>query len=358
MRKITGGNVVTTIEGCPGCIGSEQYGAFNQPINVAVDRENFVYVADSRNNSIRTTATLPDGLVVDFGPGLGLWLHRGSTWRQIHPYSAKSILRLRDPDGGIVIDFGPNIGIYFYARDIDGQDFWFQLHTESARAMIALDSDGDGEDDFGVFDFANYGLYLFNGDTAEFTQIHPSNVSQMAVANLDGLGGDELIVDFPGYGLYVWSGGSWSRLHPFDVTALVTADLDGNGQPDLVVDFPGYGVWRYMNNSVWSLVHPYEATRLVAANLDGNGVSDLIVQFSPASPLASLPVWIWRNATGWEYLHNAPPEGITAGDLDSDGLDEVIIDFGGAGVYSYEDGTGWTLVHPTNPKSIVTAQAR
>lgn len=353
MRKITNGNVVTTIEGCAGCIGSEQYGMFNQPINVAVDRDNFVYVADSRNNSIRTTATLPLGLVVDFGPGVGIWLHRGTTWRQVHPYSAKSIIRLRGQEGGILVDFGPGLGVYYYARDIDGQEFWFPLHPESPRAMIAIDFDGDGEDDAGVFDFTGYGLWLFDGDD-EWSQLHGSSSSQLLVANLDGAGGDELIVDFPGYGVWARSStGSWSLVHPADVTAIVATDLDGNGKTDLVMNFPGYGVWRYMNGSTWSPVHPYAATKLVDADLDGNNVSDLIVDFG-----AGRGVWIWRNATTWEQLHAQSPESIVSGDLDSDAFDEVILDFGAAGVWSYEDGTGWALVHATNPKTIVTAHVR
>ena len=70
IRKVTAGGVVTTVAGCPGCTGNEfyaQFGFFNLPQSVAVSPQGFLYVADSRNNTIRTTAPPPSSLVVDFG---------------------------------------------------------------------------------------------------------------------------------------------------------------------------------------------------------------------------------------------------------------------------------------------------
>ena len=75
----------------------------------------------------------------------------------------------------------------------------------------------------------------------------------MAAADLDGDGGEDVIVDFPGYGLWVLFGnGTWSHLNPRDVSALITADLDGNGSKDLVVNFPAFGVWSYRSGVGWS----------------------------------------------------------------------------------------------------------
>ena len=58
IRKIAAGAVVTTVAGDPFRIGADDggYTRFNGPQGVAVDAHGAVYVADSRNNSIRTSA--------------------------------------------------------------------------------------------------------------------------------------------------------------------------------------------------------------------------------------------------------------------------------------------------------------
>jgi|KBSMisStandDraft_5_1062788.scaffolds.fasta_scaffold461606_2 hypothetical protein len=51
--------------------------------------------------------------------------------------------------------------------------------------------------------------------------------------------GGDLIVDFPGLGLWVLHTGSFTwTLHPYDVSVLVTADLNGNGTKDVVMASP------------------------------------------------------------------------------------------------------------------------
>ena len=67
IRRIAAGNVVTTISGCTGCFGGESWGRFNNPQGIAVDSRGSLYVADTRNNSIRTTAPFGKSLIVDFG---------------------------------------------------------------------------------------------------------------------------------------------------------------------------------------------------------------------------------------------------------------------------------------------------
>ena len=42
--------------------------------------------------------------------------------------------------------------------------------------------------------------------------------------------------------------------HPISV---VVADLDGNGRDDLIVDCGGNGLWKYMNNSAWEKISDY-----------------------------------------------------------------------------------------------------
>jgi hypothetical protein len=353
VRRITAGNVVTTMSGCTGCFGGESWGRFNSPAGIAVDSRGSLYLADTRNNSIRTTAPLGKSLIVDFGAEYGVWLRRGTTWRQLHTFTAKTILPISDgSQDGVIIDFGPGVGIWFYGRD-GTQDFWFQLHYLSADLMAGLDTDADGETDSGVFSFAGAGLWLYDGDQNAWSQLHAANPIHLASGNLDGVGGDEFIADFAGYGLWVYSAGAWSHLHGSSVSTMTTVDIDGNGKQDLIANFPGYGVWAYMNGTSWGSVHSFNAERIASADLDGNGVSDLIIDFG-----STYGLWARKNGTTWAQLHYLTTESIAGGDLDGDGLDEVSADFGGAGVWSFQEGRGWTQLHTFNPKSIATGRLR
>ena len=56
----------------------------------------------------------------------------------------------------------------------------------------------------------------------------------------------------------------WTFLHGLDVALLLTADLDGNGAHDVVVEFPGLGLWSYVNLTTWAPVHSLSPTHVAA----------------------------------------------------------------------------------------------
>ena len=114
---------------------------------------------------------------------------------------------------------------------------------------------------------------------------------------------------------------TWAQLNPRDVSLLVTADLDANGSKDLIMNFPGFGLWSYRIGVGWSQVNTRDATRLAAGDLDGNGVSDLVIDFG-----AGVGVWVLKNATTWSQLNPLTSQGITTGDVDGNGHDEAIFD--------------------------------
>jgi len=357
IRRIAAGNEVTTIAGRALSFGSENDGRFNTPEGIAVDSRGFLYVADTRNNQIQTTRPLDTSLLVDVGPGYGIWIRRGSTWRQVHPRSAKALMVIdTGSDDSLIVDFGPGVGIWFYhwdGNDLPSSPSWVQIHSLSADAMAGIDSDGDVDMDSVAFSFAGAGLWLFNRDANAWSQLHRMNPIHLAACNLDGADGDELIADFAGYGLWIYSAGAWSQLHGLDVSTMMTADLDGNGKEDLIATFPGFGVWAYMNRTSWVQIHGLPAQRTATADLDGNGVTDLIIDFGQG-----VGVWARMNGTTWEQLHGLTTESIVGGDLDGDGLEEVIADFGAAGVWSFQEDRGWEFVHGLNPKSVVTGRLR
>ncbi len=84
----------------------------------------------------------------------------------------------------------------------------------------------------------------------------------MATGDLDGNGRDEVVIDFTGYGVWVWANNqSWSQLHGQNVSSIAVGDLDGNGRKDVLLDFPGAGIWIWRNNASWSQLHTLGSDR-------------------------------------------------------------------------------------------------
>ncbi len=127
---------------------------------------------------------------------------------------------------------------------------------------------------------------------------------------------------------------------------MTAADLDGNGQADLIVSFPGAGIWVYRNNATWTFLHAVAAPRLTAGDLDGSGQKDLVIDFG-----ASFGVWAFSNNVAWTLLHSLTTEGLTAGDMDGNGQDDVLIDFGAPGMWLFKNAAGWQSIHTLNPKA-------
>ncbi len=87
----------------------------------------------------------PDGqdeLIIDFGPGIGLWVRRNdSSWAKLHSLSPEA-MATGDMDGNgqdeVIIDFGPGIGLWVRRNDSS----WAKLHSLSPEAMVSGNMDG------------------------------------------------------------------------------------------------------------------------------------------------------------------------------------------------------------------------
>ena len=44
---------------------------------------------------------------------------------------------------------------------------------------------------------------------------------------------------------------AYAQLHTSSPEEMTVADIDASGRPDLILDFPGFGLWAWMNNAEW-----------------------------------------------------------------------------------------------------------
>ena len=60
------------------------------------------------------------------------------------------------------------------------------------------------------------------------------------------------------------------ELRRFFFSGAGEADIDGSGKADVVLSFPGYGIWAWMNNAGWTLLHPANPEGITSGDVNGN----------------------------------------------------------------------------------------
>lgn len=281
-----------------------------------------------------------DDLVLNFGPGSGLWrLNYGVGWSQVHG-SPVEALAVGDLDGSgvddVVVDFGAG-GVWRYMNGTS----WVQVHGLNPAHMTVGDLDGNGKDDI-VLDFSGYGLWVYY-NAATWASIHPASPAALAIGNIDGVSGEDLVVTFAGYGVWSFSNnGTWAQLHGLDASTLAVGHFDAaSGSADVLVGFAAYGLYQLTNLSTWTAVHGRNPVRLAVGDLDADGRDDVAMDFGPG-----VGVYIRRNGSAWAPLHGLSAKSVAMGDLDGNGQDEVVLDFGsGVGIWAWVNGAAWVPLH-------------
>ena len=247
----------------------------------------------------------------------------------------------------LVVDFGATFGLWLRNGETST---WSQLHTASAKSIVTGDLDGNGFNEV-IVDFGpSFGLWI-RANNATWIHLHTSTATRMVIGDLDGNGKAELLVDFPGFGIWVWQNNtSWFRLHASSGANIVTADLDGNGKGEAIIDFPGFGIWVWANNATWYQLHAVNSRLMTAGDFDGNGKGDLVVDF------AGYGLWSYSNNSTWSLVHQFSASHLTAGDVDGNGQSDLIVDFGNPyGIWLLLNGTTWSQLHTLTSTNILTA---
>ncbi len=248
----------------------------------------------------------------------------------------------------LTIDFGA-LGLWNYGA-AGAAGIWRQLHGLTPTVVARADIDGSGIGDVIVV-FPGNGIWAFMNATT-WTPLHQRDASDITAGDVDGNGRADLVINFPGLGVWVrLDGGSWSQIHSRDAAGIAVGNVDAaTGQGDVIVNFPGYGVWVYLNRASWRQLHPLQSPTLRVGDLDGNGISDIVMQF------AGYGEYVYYNDTTWTVLHPAAAAGIVVGDVDNDAAhrSDLIVNFPGAGVWLFRNGATWVQLHPLNATVMAT----
>ena len=225
---------------------------------------------------------------------------------------------------------------------------WTNLSTSGASQIAAADIDGDGIDDL-VGVWPDSGLWIKYSSAANWQYISSAPTS-LAVGDTNGDHKAEII------GIWhsvVWSHdgavGGWTILTS-GASQVDLGDTDGDGKDDLIGIWPGDGLWmKYTSTGSWTRVTS-PASMITCGDLDGDGKSDLLGIWNGT-------VWAMNSATaGWSILTSGASQ-ITAGDLDGDGKDDLIGIWADSGVWvKYSSNGAWFNLSTSVPQWITTAR--
>lgn len=209
-----------------------------------------------------------------------------------------------------------------------------------------------------ILGWPGYGVWK-RTQSGVISQLHSADVVASLVADLDGNGQGDIVVNFgPTYGVWAYMNGSTAPtyLHSGSPDSITAANLDGDAKTDLVFDYGIYGLWKFTNNGTWTLVHSANATRVATGNTNGSSTDEIIVDFG-----ASFGTFVYVDG-GATPVYMAPggSSGMDVGDIDGDGKVDVIINFGASyGVWTYTGFNGSTATASSlifaNPSHMVSA---
>jgi hypothetical protein len=173
--------------------------------------------------------------------------------------------------------------------------------------------------------FDGLGLWIYNSDSATWTQISTANSENIIYS------GSTLYVDFgASYGLWKWDGAAWSQLTPVNPENMATSGST------LYVDFgASYGLYKW-DGAAWSQLTPANPENMVVSG------STLYAGFG-----ASYGLYKWDGAA-WSQLTPANP-----GNMATSGS-TLYAGFGTLGLYKW-DGTAWSQLTPANLENMVAS---
>jgi hypothetical protein len=234
-----------------------------------------------------------------------------------------------DGVGSVTADFQGGAGLWRYT---DASGAWTPLSVPAALAgtdatLLAVNASGDIAADFG-----GNGVWRYEASTG-WQQLTATEASLLGI----DLGGD-VAAEFPGYGIYMDNGGGFAQLTATSATQL---SVDPNGV--VAAEFPGLGLWRHQPASGWQQLSATDAALVstdaaddVLATFPGTGLTRYSLTGTAGTSVAATSAALLATAGGVSHLNDYLAEART-----------------GAGVWRYEEPTGWAQL--TIPPTLAIA---
>jgi VWFA-related protein len=173
--------------------------------------------------------------------------------------------------------------------------------------------------------FAASGLWIYNSDTAAWSQVSSANPENMVYC------GSTLYADYGSYGLYRWDGAGLTKLTSANPENMVTSGST------LYVDFAALGLYKW--DGAWTQLASVDPGNMVASG------STLYVNFG-----ASYGLYKW-DGTAWTQLTSVAPENMVTSGA------KLYGDFGAFyGLYEW-NGTSWSRLTRINPENMVASNS-
>ena len=310
------------------------------------------------------TADTADEIIGDFG-SIGVWAYHGGTWTQLTTLNPDWIIGVKfaAADYEMIGDFG-SAGLWMWNYS-GWPGVWVQLTASNAENAIAVDDDGDGNDELQV-DFGSLGLWRYDYDTGVWTRYTALNPAGTGLrVDLWTVGWEEGLWKFSGSGVWnVYWGGTapiWAQL---TVSAATEDWASGNfvdpggtsAEPadEVAIEF-GSDTWVYDDDgATWTRITFNSTSAMMAAKFGNNDDTELVFADTVYDP------WFWGPT--WTRLSETSMDDGFATAFDDDGEvettfveDEVAADFGTLGLWRYNytvAGTvaaGWTQLTVSDP---------
>ncbi|MBV9464231.1 MAG: VCBS repeat-containing protein [Verrucomicrobiae bacterium] len=228
------------------------------------------------------------------------------------------------------------------------------------------DFNGDGKRDLLIqYDDANqirhWEVRLSGGafftSAGEWSWTNTPGVTVVGVADLNGDGKDDLVLQYDWYGIRRWSGqlstgttfaynGDWTTTNTPGVTAVAVADVNGDGKADLILQYDWYGIRRWQArlstgnsfgfNGDWSWTNTPNVTVAGVADLNGDGKADLVLQYD----WYGIRRWSGQLSTGTTFAYNGDWTATSRSGVTSIGLADLNGDRKADLVLQYDSSTG------------------